>query len=270
MVLKQLDEERRYLVRDGEIIEVLPCVTRLRWESHKQFAVVFSALTPANADAAILQEIKYHSELNVGFEWKLYAHDQPPDLLQRLQAHSFDIGQCEAVMVFDLSRRPAWLIQPDEGSTIQIKTLEQLDAYRHVAEAIFSKDYSFTTDALATALRNGSSQHRAYMAFAGNDPVSIGRLYTHPKSAFAGLYGGGTLPGYRGQGHYRAIVTARARDAAAQGSRYLVVDALPTSRPILERLGFGNQENHESFRCAIQWRDSRHHSSRARGSGSRL
>jgi hypothetical protein len=33
-------------------------------------------------------------------------------------------------------------------------------------------------------------------------------------------------------------VAARARDARAFGARYLIVDALPTSRPILERLGF--------------------------------
>ncbi len=37
---------------------------------------------------------------------------------------------------------------------------------------------------------------------------------------------------------FRAVVAYRARLAAARGFRYLQVDALPTSRPILERLGF--------------------------------
>jgi len=33
-------------------------------------------------------------------------------------------------------------------------------------------------------------------------------------------------------------LAARARDAIALGAKFLLVDALPTSRPILERLGF--------------------------------
>jgi hypothetical protein len=40
------------------------------------------------------------------------------------------------------------------------------------------------------------------------------------------------------QGWYRAVVAARARDAVARVLRYLLVDALPTSLPILARLGF--------------------------------
>lgn len=66
----------------------------------------------------------------------------------------------------------------------------------------------------------------------------MGRLYINSASAFAGLYGGATLAAYRGRGFYRTLVAARARDATAAGARYLRVDALPTSRPILERMGF--------------------------------
>ena len=50
--------------------------------------------------------------------------------------------------------------------------------------------------------------------------------------------GGGTVTSHRGHGHYRQLVAARAKDARAAGAKYLIVDALPTSRPILERLGF--------------------------------
>ena len=81
-------------------------------------------------------------------------------------------------------------------------------------------------------------QHRGYMVVEGSTAVNIGRLYSHPQSAFGGLYGGGTRKQYRGRGLYRATVAARARDAVKLGARYLIVDALPTSRPILEKLGF--------------------------------
>ena len=59
-----------------------------------------------------------------------------------------------------------------------------------------------------------------------------------PGTEFAGLWGGGTLPEWRGRGIYRALVRYRAELAAQRGYRYLTVDASPDSRPILERLGF--------------------------------
>jgi GNAT superfamily N-acetyltransferase len=55
---------------------------------------------------------------------------------------------------------------------------------------------------------------------------------------FATLWGGSTLPAWRGRGIYRALVAHRARLAAECGCRYLEVDASDDSRPILERLGF--------------------------------
>jgi hypothetical protein len=59
-----------------------------------------------------------------------------------------------------------------------------------------------------------------------------------PGTDFAGLWGGGTVPAWRGRSIYRAVVARRARDAVARGHRYLQVDASDQSRPILHRLGF--------------------------------
>jgi GNAT superfamily N-acetyltransferase len=70
------------------------------------------------------------------------------------------------------------------------------------------------------------------------EPVSGGRVDLEPGKDFAGLFGGATLPAFRGRGLYRATVAERARIARDHGHRWLFVDALPTSRPILERLGF--------------------------------
>jgi hypothetical protein len=42
----------------------------------------------------------------------------------------------------------------------------------------------------------------------------------------------------RGSGVFRALVGPRALVARARGYRYAQVEALPTSRPILERMGF--------------------------------
>ncbi len=73
---------------------------------------------------------------------------------------------------------------------------------------------------------------------AGDRPVSSGRLELHHGTPFASIWGGGTLPGWRGRGIFRALVAHRARVAADAGFPWLQVDALPPSRPILARLGF--------------------------------
>jgi hypothetical protein len=201
----------------------------------------------AAADAAIVAEVDHHRRLGVGFEWKVYSHDGPGDLRDRLARHGFAVGPCEAVLAFDLADRAPWLgvgddDDDDEGagrdSVSRVDRPELVDVFRRTAESAFGTDHG-TAGQLAAALAAGSDQHRGYVAYAQDGtPAAVGRLYTHPRSAFAGLYGGGTVPAHRGQGLYRAVVAARARDAVAAGARYLIVDALPTSRPILERLGF--------------------------------
>jgi hypothetical protein len=128
--------------------------------------------------------------------------------------------------------------EPPACEVVRIEKVQQIELFRDAAEEIFGKDYGITSRQLEQAILAGSTQHVAYVARVDGVAASIGRLYTHPDSAFGGLYGGGTRAAFRGRGLYRALVAARARDALRSGARYLVVDALPTSRPILERLGF--------------------------------
>jgi GNAT superfamily N-acetyltransferase len=76
------------------------------------------------------------------------------------------------------------------------------------------------------------------VAMEGDEPVSSARIEYLPGMDFAGLWGGTTLPQWRRRGYYRALIGYHAQLAADRGYRYLTVDALPTSRPILERVRF--------------------------------
>ena len=78
----------------------------------------------------------------------------------------------------------------------------------------------------------------AVVAVAGHIPIAAGRVEFHAGTDFASLWGGGTSPAWRGRGVFRSLVADRAILASAKGFRYLLVDASPVSRPILERLGF--------------------------------
>ena len=73
---------------------------------------------------------------------------------------------------------------------------------------------------------------------AGDVVVSAGWIRFPSGTDFATLWGGATLPAWRGRGIYRALVAHRAKLAAGRGRRYIEVDASDDSRPILERLGF--------------------------------
>jgi hypothetical protein len=253
-LLQRLDTERRTLVHDGTLIDVREHITRLRATDGSHHAVNFSSLTDVNADDVIRAEIEHHRALNVPFEWKLFAHDAPADLRDRLVRHGFTVGAHEAVLVCDLSNPndpPAW-VNADDGIIVRrADDAGGVADYRAVAEVVFGKDFASTATQLLDAIAAGSLQHRAYVAYADGRPVSIGRLYTHPASVFGGLYGGGTLPAFRGRGFYRATVAARARDALARGgATHLLVDARPTSRPILEQIGF--QHLTDTWPC--EWR----------------
>lgn len=237
-VRRRLDEERRSLAPGGGTIEMRPLITRGAVPEWSQHWVAFSSLHEQSADAAIAEEVEHHRALGQPFEWKLYAHDSPADLMDRLRRHGFTVGSCEAVLVLDLTDAPAWIDAPPVHEVVRLERVEQVELYRAVAEEALGKDYSMTSGQLADAIRAGDRTHLGYVAMCDGRPASIGRLYTHPQSHFGGLYGGATLERFRGRGLYRATVAARARDARALGARYLQVDALPTSRPILQRLGF--------------------------------
>jgi hypothetical protein len=219
------------------VIEILPHVTRIASAAGDWHCIIFSNLPANNADAVIEEQAEYFRRRGASVEWKAFAHDGPTDLIRRLGAHGFEIGPEETVLVLDLQERPAW-IGDSTFRVHSVRTMDEVDLYRRIATEIFQKDYRLTARELASAIRGGSTEHVGYIAYDGAVAASIGRLYTHRQSEFGGLYGGATLEAHRGRGLYRAVVAARARDALEHGVQYLIVDALPTSHPILEQLGF--------------------------------
>ena len=148
-------------------------------------------------------------------EWKLYGHD-PHGLAERLLAAGLVPEDEETVLV-----AAAASIEPTA-----VETATDADAYVDLAAQVFGRRFGLPRDAVAV------------VALVDGEPVSGGRIDLEPGKDFAGLFGGFTLPAFRGRGLYRATVAERARIARERGYRWLFVDALPTSRPILERLGF--------------------------------
>lgn len=237
-VIADFRHELRTLERPGELLEALPLITRRSMLGGEVNDVCAYALDEENADAEIATQCAHFRDLGRAFEWKVFSFDAPSDLLERLGQAGFEIGGQEALVVYDLEDGLAPFKQVPAVEVRRITRLDQLPDFKMVSEGVFGKDFSLTTNALAEAISSGQTGHDAYVAYVDGHPASVGRIYTDPRSRFAGLYGGGTLPEYRRKGIYGAVVAARAHHAAAEGIRYLQVDAMATSLPILERAGF--------------------------------
>jgi GNAT superfamily N-acetyltransferase len=205
--------------------------------------VVWSDLDPDAADAAIADQVAFYAARAERFEWKLYDYDQPPDLGDRLLAAGFAAEEPESLMVARTAQvadalGPPEAILPAGVRLAPVTDEAGIDLLIQVRERVFGPDDDERwRDALIRQLRSGPAGAMV-VAMAGGEPVCSARVHFHRGADFAGLWGGGTLPQWRGRGIYRAIIAYRARLAAAHGYRYLQVDASPQSRPILERLGF--------------------------------
>jgi hypothetical protein len=237
-ILRRLDDERRTLARCGEMLEQTPGISRVVCADRSRHTILFSALDSKDADRVIAQEAARYRNGAISVEWKVYSHDSPADLVQKLHRGGFEIGPRESVLVLDLHDPHDWLKQRPLHRVERVATRAMIELYRQTAEQALGKDYRFTASELWHGLSNGSTEHLGYLGFSGPVPVSFGRLYTHAQSVFGGLYGGATLPDFRRAGFYRSVVAARAQDARQMGARFLIVDAAPASCRILKRLGF--------------------------------
>ncbi|MEU6255719.1 GNAT family N-acetyltransferase [Streptomyces sp. NPDC047043] len=200
--------------------------------------VVWSDVDETGADAAIAEQIAYYSDLGREFEWKLYGHDLPVDLGQRLRDAGFEAEPEETVMVAEAAALDLDVEPPEGIRLLPVADATGVGLVADVHGKAFGTDGSRIRHQLLARLTQEPDTVVATVALAGDVPVSAARMELVPGTRFAGLWGGGTVEAWRGRGVYRALVAHRARAAVDRGYRYLQVDASSQSRPILERLGF--------------------------------
>jgi GNAT superfamily N-acetyltransferase len=177
----------------------------------------WSAVLRPSPDPDVERLVDRMRELPGHVEWKYYSHDGP-ELRERLLAAGLEPDDEETVVVAEAASIPP----PPENVELRVVNEEFVD----LAARVFGDRFDLPERAVAV------------VAFVDGGPVSGGRIDLEEDTEFAGLFGGVTLPEYRGRGLYRATVAKRAELARDGGYRWLYSDALPTSRPILERLGF--------------------------------
>jgi GNAT superfamily N-acetyltransferase len=146
--------------------------------------------------------------------------------------------EAEALLVAEIAGLDLDATTPAGVEVVVAADAEGVDMVVAVHDEVFCVDGGGLRRPLLQALRRPDPPALGVVALAEGVPVAAARAEFHEGTDFASLWGGGTLPEWRGRGIFRALVARRAALAAGRGYRYLQVDALPTSEPILARLGF--------------------------------
>ena len=171
-------------------------------------------------------------------EWKTRGHDHAPGLHEALVAAGFEPDETESIMLGE-ARLLAVDVDLPEGVTLRtVRDEADVRAMSAMADEAFGDPVS---DERAESLQHRLSLRdgmELWVAEADGAMVSAGRLEPVPHTEVAGIWGGSTLPAWRGRGIYRALTAARARSALRLGKTIIHSDSTEFSRPILERSGF--------------------------------
>ncbi|MEU8662310.1 GNAT family N-acetyltransferase [Actinoplanes philippinensis] len=197
-----------------------------------------TGVTGAALDTLIRRQRDYFQARGEGVEWKVRAHDLPPELPERLVAAGFVPQQPSTVLIGVAGEVAAGPVLPAGVALRQVSEPEDLRRIADLQSAVFGIDCSWVADDLGARVAADPGHISILVAEAEDRVVCAAIAVFDPGIDFAALLGGATLPAWRGRGLYRAMIAARAREAVTRGYPLLHVDASPASAPILQRCGF--------------------------------
>lgn len=203
--------------------------------------LMWHQFSAAETDRCITEEITAATGRVKALMWKVYGHDAPLSLGERLLAHGFKDHDPCALMAAPVARVLATLGNaPDQIKVRQLVDADDLDAYQEIWDSVWptAPNARYVNDYRKLA----ADRDPGVVFFAGfsmaDEPVTSGYLLHAPDNPFALLCGGATKAAWRNQHAYSTMLIARTKCALARGAQYLAVEASPQSQPILERLGF--------------------------------
>ena len=229
-------DQRREIAFPGAVRESFPHLVRFIRPASTTSFILYTDLDESSADDVIDEQITYFNRLQRSFNWKVYAHDRPADLVERLMARGFEVHEAEAVMVLDLPAAPDSLLARPQADVRRLAHRSQLGDVAAILESVWLVDFSWVHQRMGDHM-DLPDYLSVFVAYVDEVPACAGWTYFNA-GLFAGLWGGSTREEFRGRGLYTAVLAARVQEAQQRGMRYLAVDAGSMSRPIAERHGF--------------------------------
>jgi GNAT superfamily N-acetyltransferase len=222
----------------GAVVERDAGTVRVVGSPDRWSGVIWSELSRDDVDTVIEDQVAVFGAVGRAWEWKYYSYDQPPTLPERLRAHGLVPDEVESLMVANIDDLDLQVAAPAGVEVIEVLDESGVRDMVQVHDQAFGGDHRAMGRSVLADISDRPEAVAAFVAYAGEVPISAGRIEFHVGTDFASLWGGGTVPDWRGRGVFRSLVSHRAARARAAWFRYLQVDASPQSRPILERLGF--------------------------------
>lgn len=198
---------------------------------------------PARADelAALAEEaVAYFRDATDAdsLEWKTRQHDEAPGLEQTLTALGFVAEDPESIMIGEAAALAVDVPLPDGVTIRRVASVEDIWAAAEMQGRVFDDPLWRDRAEHAQHRFEGDDGQEFWIATAGGEVISAGRLEPVDGTDFAGIWGGATTPEWRGLGVYRALTARRAQVALDLGKTMINSDSTEFSRPILERSGF--------------------------------
>jgi GNAT superfamily N-acetyltransferase len=244
------EQVRRGTTSDGlSIVAASPHF--VRWTASGDVGwseIAWSDLDETTADQVITEQIDHFATIDQDFVWRVYEDDLPTDLTTRLASAGFEhIGTSE-LMIARVADTATGVELPDGVTLVRANDSSGIRQLIEVHAEVFDVDQTQLGRTLLAQLSVAPLLNELVVAVASGTPVSSARVQFVPDCDFAGLWGGSTLPQWRGKGLFRAMVAYRARVAAERGYNFLYVIASSQSRPILEHLAFESFGSIATFR----------------------
>jgi hypothetical protein len=189
-------------------------------------------------DGLIARQRDHYAALGMPVEWKYHAHDLPAGLPDRLVAAGFVPEEPETVLVGEAAALTAAPVLPEGVTLREVTSRADFERIRVMEETVWGEPQDWLPGMLESEVSGPGDPCAVVVAETADGTVACaGWARFHEGTDFVSLWGGSTLPQWRGQGVYRATVAHRARLAVAAGHRFVQVDASADSSPILARLG---------------------------------
>lgn len=196
----------------------------------------------AALDTLVGQVIAHFAARSVSqFEWKTRSHDVGNDrLVDALQRAGLRPEPVETVMIGETERLlgPVEIPEPlvlRKAGTGGVELRDDVEAVDALHAAVFENHQHGFGERLMAELTEHPDHRELWLVSDGTQAISAGRVEF--SGAVAGLFGGATLPQWRGRGLYRAMTAARARSAARIGCELMYAECTPFSEPILRSAG---------------------------------
>lgn len=192
----------------------------------------------AGAVLPLLEEVRglLRERGRQGAEWELGESCTPPDLVRRLLDLGLTPIEDDPVATGMVLRgEPAWEAPPGVVAR-RVESEEELGIAHGIQNEAFGAPAELDPERIEQRFAREGVDGSTFVAWVDGLPAAAG--YAAYTDFGLILFGGATLPAARGRGAYRALVAARAAEAADRGAPAVVTQAGQMSRPILERLGF--------------------------------